>query len=116
MEIKSRADPRYHIARARVHYRRRAGARGAIVISNRDIAAKDRVAARTAKRISAALNRMARDLPESVAAQAALADVIAELTRLEPWFLGLIFEDGDIREAYDAAVAERPATPTARPV
>jgi hypothetical protein len=62
------------------------------------------------------LNRMARDLPESVAAQAALADVIAELTRLEPRFLGLIFEDRDIREAYDAAVAERPATPTARPV
>ena len=88
------------------------------MISNRNIAAKDRVAARTAKRISAALHRMARDLPESVAAQAALADVIAELTRLEPWFARLIFEDedGDIREAYDAAVAERPATPTARPV
>ena len=88
------------------------------MITERDVAAKDRVAARTAKRISAALNRMARDLPESVAAQAALADVIAELTRLEPWFARLIFEDedGDIREAYDAAVAERPATPTARPV
>ena len=62
------------------------------MITDRDMAAKDRVAARTAKRISAALNRMARDLPESVAAQAALADVIAELTRLEPWFLRLIFE------------------------
>ena len=62
------------------------------MISNRNIAAKDRVAARTAKRISAALNRMARDLPESVGVQAALADVIAELTRPEPWFLGLIFE------------------------
>jgi len=86
------------------------------VITDRDIAAKDRVAARTAKRISAALHRMARDLPESVAAQAVLADVIAELTRLEPWLLGLIFEDGDIREAYDATVAERPATPSARPV
>ena len=86
------------------------------MITNRDIAAKDRVAARTAKRISAALHRMALDLPESVAAQAALADVIAELTRLEPWFARLIFEDDDIREAYDAAVAERPATPTARPV
>jgi hypothetical protein len=49
------------------------------VITDRDMAAKDRVAARTAKRISAALNRMPRDLPESVAAQAALADVIAEL-------------------------------------
>src|SRR5215831_5938536 len=115
-KIKSHADPRYHIARARVHYRRLSGARAAIVITDRDIAAKDRVAARTAKRISAALHRMARDLPESVAAQAVLADVIAELTRLEPWFLGLIFEDGDIREAYDATVAERPATPSARPV
>ena len=86
------------------------------MITYRDIAAKDRVAARTAKRISAALHRMARDLPESVAAQAALADVIAELTRLEPWFARLIFEDDDIREAYAATVAERPATPTARPV
>jgi hypothetical protein len=90
--------------------------RGAIMITDRDIAAKDRVAARTAKRISAALNRMARDLPESVAAQAALADVIAELAHLEPWFLRLIFEDSDIREAYDAVVAEQPATPAARPV
>ena len=70
----------------------------------------DRVVDRTATRISDALDKMVRDLPEGAAPQMALGFVVAELTVLQPWLMQLIMEDVDLRETYDAAVARIPAT------
>jgi hypothetical protein len=67
---------------------------------------------RTAVRISTELNRMVADLPEEVAAQMAIEQVIIALADLHPWFMRLIMEDEVIRESYYAAVARRPVTPT----
>jgi hypothetical protein len=70
----------------------------------------DRVARRTAIRLSAAMDRMHSDLPDGAAPQMALERVIGELTQLQPWFMELIMEDHFFREAYESAVASRPAT------
>jgi hypothetical protein len=72
---------------------------------------RDRVVKRTAARISADMDRMVRDLPELDAPQMALEQVVGELAQLQPWFMELIMEDHYFREAYEAAVARRPATP-----
>jgi Flp pilus assembly protein TadB len=69
----------------------------------------DRVVERTAARISAAMDKMCRELPEGAAPQMALERVVDRLTQLEPWFLDLIMEDNNFRETYEAAVARRPA-------
>jgi hypothetical protein len=76
----------------------------------------DRVVTRTAARVSADLDRMVRDLPEGAAPQMALELMIGELTQLQPWFLDLIMEDHNLREAHAAAVARRPAWRPGRPV
>ena len=67
-----------------------------------------RVVEQTAKRMSAALNRMVADLPPDVAPQMALELVIRRLETLRPQFMRLVMEDHDIREAYASAVAEKP--------
>jgi hypothetical protein len=71
----------------------------------------DRVIARTAARISAALAEMERDLPVDAAPQMALELVVRELAHRQPWFMRLIMEHADFLEAYAAATAERPARP-----
>jgi hypothetical protein len=68
------------------------------------------VVRRTAARLSATLDQMTRDLPEDAAPQMALEQVLAELTLLQPWFLELIVEDHFFGEAYEEAVAKKPAT------
>jgi hypothetical protein len=65
------------------------------------------IAART---ISFALDKMVADLPKTIAPQAALEEVVRELAIRQPWFMRLIMEDPDIREAYDDAVASTPLT------
>ena len=71
----------------------------------------DRVVKRTAARLGADIDRMVSDLPEAASPQAALEQVVGELAQLQPWFMELIMEDHYFREAYEAAVARRPATP-----
>jgi hypothetical protein len=56
--------------------------------------------------ISLALDKMVADLPKTASPQAALEQVVRELAVRQPWFMRLIMEDADIREAYAAAVAE----------
>ena len=63
---------------------------------------------RAATSISTALDRMVADLPESDAPQMALEQVVKELAVRHPFFMRLIMEDYDIREAYYDAVSLRP--------
>jgi hypothetical protein len=58
--------------------------------------------------ISLALDKMAADLPDTASPQAALELVVRELAVRQPWFMRLIMEDAEIREAYDDAVASTP--------
>jgi hypothetical protein len=69
----------------------------------------DRVVKRTAAGISDAIDKMVRDLPDDAAPQMALELVVDRLTQMQPWFLELIMEDHNFREAQAAAVARRPA-------
>jgi hypothetical protein len=61
-------------------------------------------------KIAAAMDRMVQDLPKGAAPQMAIELVVRELAAKQPWFMALIMEDEDIREAYAEAVALRPAT------
>jgi hypothetical protein len=72
----------------------------------------NRIVGQTADRISNAFDRMIERLPEGAAPQRALEEVVIELERRQPWLLRLMLEDYDIHEAYYAAVARRPATPS----
>ena len=74
----------------------------------------DRVVQATAKTISIAMDKMVTDLPPGAAPQMALELVVEELASRQSWFMRLIMEDGDIREAYAAAVGRLPVT--ARPM
>ena len=58
--------------------------------------------------ISLALDKMIADLPDTAAPQAAVELVVRELAIRQPWFMRLIMEDAEIREAYDDAVASMP--------
>jgi hypothetical protein len=69
----------------------------------------DRVVERTAASISAAMDKMCRELPYPAAPQMTLELVVDRLTQMQPWFLDLIMEDHNFRETYEAAVARRPA-------
>jgi hypothetical protein len=74
----------------------------------------DRAVKRTATQISSALDKMTRELPDSLSPQLALECVVAELAVMQPWYMRLIMEDTDIRESYAAAVAKIPAKPPRR--
>jgi hypothetical protein len=76
-----------------------------------------KVTEHAAAAISLALDKMVADLPPTAAPQAALELIVRELAIRQPWFMRLIMEDHDIREAYDDAVASTPLTvkPSARP-
>ena len=68
-----------------------------------------RVVERTATRMSREIDRMVTDLPEGAAPIMALELMVRELVQLQPDFMKRIM-DHDFREAYEAAVAEQPAT------
>lgn len=51
---------------------------------------------------------MVEELPAGAAPQMAIERVITTLAVRQPWFMRLIMEDPDIREAYAAAVASIP--------
>jgi hypothetical protein len=70
----------------------------------------DRAVQRAAGAISRAIDKMIVDLPEGAAPQMALERLVGELVLLQQWPMDLIMEDPDFREAYNAAVAELPAT------
>ena len=76
----------------------------------------DRVVQEIAKAISEAMDKMVTDLPEGAAPQMALEQVVAELAAHQSWFMRLIMEDADIREAYATAVGRLSLTLTARPM
>jgi hypothetical protein len=57
-----------------------------------------------------ALDKLVADLPETAATQAALELVVRALAVRQPWFMRLIMEDAELREAYDDVVASRPLT------
>jgi hypothetical protein len=78
---------------------------------DRAIEKGSRVAARTAVTISRALDKMIADLPELAASQMATLRLVRELTRLQPTQMQRIMDDHLAREAYEASIAELPATP-----
>jgi len=70
----------------------------------------DRVAKKTAQRISRELDQMVAELSPADAPQLALELTVKELAALQPWFMRFIMEDPDFKESYWAAVADIPAT------
>ena len=68
----------------------------------------DRITRKTARKISDALEEMVASLPVSAASQMALELVVCELAWKQEWFMQLIMEDEDIREAYWAETALLP--------
>lgn len=71
----------------------------------------DRVVKRTARRISRELNQMVADLSPEDAPQAAIEIVVMELAHLQPWFMRHIMENPNLKESYEMAVSQIPATP-----
>ena len=61
--------------------------------------------------INLALDKMVADLPKTSAPQAALEQVVRDLALRQPWFMRLIMEDPNIREAYYEAVGSTPSRP-----
>jgi hypothetical protein len=74
-----------------------------------------RVIERTARRISAELDRMVADLPEDASPQMAIGQVVSFLADMQPWFTDLVMEDPDVRETYADAVSCRTARPQHAP-
>jgi hypothetical protein len=70
-----------------------------------------RVAARTAATISKALDKMVADLGEFGSTHMTTLHLVRELTYLQPARMQLIMDDHGTREAYEASLAEIPATP-----
>jgi hypothetical protein len=71
----------------------------------------DRAVARAGAAISKAIDKMVADLPEGAAPQMAILCLVGELTRLRPVLMQQVIGDHEAREAYEAAIAEIPATP-----
>jgi hypothetical protein len=78
---------------------------------DRAVEIASRVAARTAATISKALDQMIAELPEFAAPKMATFRLVRELTRLQPTQMQQIMDDPFAREAYEASLAEVPATP-----
>ena len=70
-----------------------------------------RVAVRTAATISKAFDKMVADLPMYAARDMAAVCLVRELSRLQPTWMRQIMDDHYTREAYEASIAEIPATP-----
>jgi hypothetical protein len=71
----------------------------------------DRAVVRAGAAISKAIDKMVADLPDGAAPQMAVLRLVGELTRLRPVLMQQVMSDHQAREAYEAAVAEMPATP-----
>jgi hypothetical protein len=71
----------------------------------------DRAVARAGAAISKAIDKMVVELPEEAAPQMAILRLVGELTRRRPLFMQQVMSDHEAREAYEAAIAEMPATP-----
>jgi hypothetical protein len=54
---------------------------------------------------------MIAELPAGAAPQMAVLRLVGELTRLRPVLMQQVIGDHEAREAYEAAIAEIPATP-----
>jgi hypothetical protein len=82
----------------------------------------ERVVRRTALRISKAIDKMILDLQPGTASELpvafdwAVTKLAAELAHLQPKLMQLIMEDQCLRERYDAATAEIPATAAGDPL
>ena len=70
----------------------------------------DRAVARAGAAISKAIDKMVVELPEEAAPQMAILRLVGELTR-RLLFMQQVMSDHEAREAYEAAIAEMPATP-----
>jgi hypothetical protein len=66
----------------------------------------DRAIARAGAAISKAIDKI-----DGAAPQMALLRLVGELTRLRPVLMQQIMDDHEAREAYEASIAEIPATP-----
>lgn len=71
----------------------------------------DRAVARAGGAISKAIDNMIAELPAGAAPQMAVLRLVGELTRLRPVLMQQVIGDHEAREAYEAAIAEIPATP-----
>jgi hypothetical protein len=71
----------------------------------------DRAVARAGAAISKAIDKMVVELPEEAAPQMGILRLVGELTRRRPAFMQQVMSDHEAREAYEAAIAEMPATP-----
>jgi hypothetical protein len=82
--------------------------RGPEEFGNRKV---DRAVARACAAISNAIDKMVADLPDGAEPQMAIANLVGELTRQRPVLIQHVIGAHDAREAYEAAIAEIPATP-----
>jgi uncharacterized membrane protein YccC len=71
----------------------------------------DQIVQRAAAEISNAVDKMIADLPPYAAPQMAIERLVRELTHLQSATMQQIMDDHYTREAYEAAIAETPATP-----
>lgn len=76
----------------------------------------ERTIKRTASQISEAVDAMLAGLPEEVAPHMAMVRLVRQLTALQPQRMRWIMEDAFVRDAFEAALAEIPATPGRRDV
>ncbi len=71
----------------------------------------DEIVQRASAEISNAFDKMIADLPPYAAPQMAIERLVRELTHLQSASMQQIMDDHYTREAYEASIAEIPATP-----
>ena len=71
----------------------------------------DQIVQRASAEISNAFDKMIADLPPYAAPQMAIERLVRELTHLQSASMQQIMDDHYTREAYEASIAETPATP-----
>jgi uncharacterized membrane protein YccC len=71
----------------------------------------DQIVQRASAEISNAFDKMIADLPPYAAPQMAIERLVRELTHLQSASMQQIMDDQYTREAYEASIAETPATP-----
>ena len=71
----------------------------------------DEIVQRASAEISNAFDKMIADLPPYAAPQMAIKRLVRELTHLQSATMQQIMDDHYARDAYEASIAETPATP-----
>jgi predicted NBD/HSP70 family sugar kinase len=66
---------------------------------------------RAAKEIAAAVDKMVATLPEEVAPHMAIARLVGKLAKAQTQRMQWVMEDPLVRDAYEASLAQIPATP-----